>query len=85
MKIELQNVNTNRLHDELIKAGIVPSLVESLDNTTWITVEDIQESVLMAVVAVHNPSPLPSPKPELETIRDTQSQIVLSLVMGGLM
>jgi len=27
----------------------------------------------------------PTPKSELEIIRDTQSQIVLSLVMGGLM
>ena len=31
------------------------------------------------------PAPLPYVKSELEIIRDTQSQIVLSLVMGGLM
>ena len=59
MRIELQNVNTNKLHDELINAGVIPSLVESLGTTTWITVEDNQESAVMAVVAVHNPTPLP--------------------------
>ena len=85
MRIELLNVNTNKLHDELIKAGIVPSLVESLNNITWVTVEDSQQLVVMAVVATHNPIPLPISKTELETIKDTQSQIVLSLVVGGLM
>jgi hypothetical protein len=56
MKIELQNVNTNKLHDELIKASIIPELIESLDNTTWVTVDDSQYDAVMAVVAVHNPT-----------------------------
>lgn len=58
MKIELQNVNTCKLHDELIKVGIIPQLVESLDNITWVTVEDGEYDAVMAVVAVHNPTTL---------------------------
>jgi len=61
MKLHFTGVNTNKLHDELITAGIVPQLVESLDADTWITVEDSQEAAVNAVAAVHDPTPLPEP------------------------
>jgi hypothetical protein len=80
MKIELQNVNTNKLHDELIKARIVPSLVESLDTTTWITVEDSEESAVMEVVSKHNPSPLPQEPSELDRLSAIEDAI--TMLMG---
>ena len=55
MKLHFTGVNTNKLHDELVAAGIVPKLVESLDADTWITVDDSQEAAVNTVVAVHNP------------------------------
>lgn len=60
MKVEYLNVNTNKLHDELITAGIKPLLVESLDNKTWITFKDTVDMIaVQAVIDAHNPTPLP--------------------------
>jgi hypothetical protein len=59
MKLEYTGVNTNKLHDELIAAGIVPQLVESDGDTTWITVDDDQVATVDAVVAAHDPTPRP--------------------------
>ena len=42
MRIEYVNVNTNKLHDELITADINPVLVESLDEKTWIPMQTVQ-------------------------------------------
>jgi len=61
MKLHFTGVNTNKLHDELIAAGIVPQLVESLDADTWITIEDSQETAVNAVVVAHDPAPAPEP------------------------
>lgn len=67
MKLHFTNVNTNKLHDELIVAGVIPQLVESLDADTWVTVEDSQEVAVNAMVAVHDPTPLPDlPDPDEE-------------------
>lgn len=55
MKLEFENVNTNKLHDELIKAGVNPKVVESLNYTTWIEVEESEEEAVNEVVAKHNP------------------------------
>lgn len=62
MKIEYLNVNTNKLHDELINAGILPILVESKDNKTCITfADDVDIVAVQAVIEAHNPEPLPTP------------------------
>lgn len=66
MKVEYLNVNTNKLHDELIKAGIKPLLVESLNEKTWITFAGTTDmAAVQAVIDAHDPTPLP-PKPTLE-------------------
>jgi hypothetical protein len=74
MKLHFTNVNTNKLHDELIAAGVAPQLVESKDGDTWITVDDSQEAAVNAVVAAHNPSILPDVQAakiaEIETAYD---------------
>jgi len=69
MRIEFKNVNTNKLHDELINSGIIPSLVESLDSTTWVTVEDSQYDAVLAIVAVHSSSPIPQKASELDLLK----------------
>lgn len=61
VRLHFQNINTNKLHDELIAAGIMPQLVESLDGDTWITVDASQVDAVNAVIAVHDPTPRPQP------------------------
>jgi hypothetical protein len=62
MRIELQNVNTNKLHDELIASGITPLLVESLGGTTWISFdEDLDMALVQTIIDAHDPTPLPQP------------------------
>lgn len=80
MKIELQNVNTDKLHDELIAAGIVPSLVESLNKITWVTVEDNEQAKVMEVVSRHNPAILPKEPTELERLSAIEDAI--TMLMG---
>lgn len=70
VRLEILNVNTNKLHDELILAGVIPQTVEHKDNITWITVEENQVDAVNAVVAVHEPTPLPPVSTETEMLRD---------------
>ena len=75
MKITLQNVNTNKLHDELIVSGIVPLLVESLENTTWITFEDNTDmDLVQQIIDAHDPTPLPPQPTEFDKIRIESAQ-----------
>lgn len=83
MRIEYLNVNTNKLHDELINAGIVPLLVESKGNLTWITFADDTDMVaVQAVIDVHNPAPLPMPLTE-EKQRITDLESAIAGILGG--
>jgi hypothetical protein len=70
IKLHFVGVNTNKLHDELIIAGIVPKLVESINNDTWITVQDSQEATVNTVVAAHNPASLPPQPTEADYLLD---------------
>jgi hypothetical protein len=68
MKIEYQNVNTNKLHDELITNGITPLLVESKEGITWISfVEGTNMDLVQQIIDSHDPTPLP-PKPTQEEL-----------------
>lgn len=89
MKIEYLNVNTNKLHDELIAVGIVPLLVECRNNVTWITFTDNTDmTAVQAVLDAHNPEPLP-PEPTLEErIVTTETKVVtieetINVLFGG--
>lgn len=75
MILHFTGVNTNKLHDELIAAGIIPQLVESKDGDTWITIDDSQEAAVNAAVAAHNPTPLPQPPTDKEIIADLQARL----------
>lgn len=85
LKIELKDVNSNKLHDELVVNGIIPSLVESLDNKTWIIIEDNEYDALMVVVTIHNPISLPKAKTKIEILQENQNLIknaLDSLIFG---
>ena len=82
MRLSYTGVNTNKLHDELIAAGIVPLLVESLSGTTWITfADDADQAAIDAVVAAHDPTPRPL-APSLDEQVAALQQAVLSLALG---
>ena len=70
MKLTFENLNPNNLHDELIKAGIIPILAESsprkddeyIAKNVWMTFEDdIDIAKVNEVVAKHNPIQLERP------------------------
>lgn len=67
---EYTNVNTLKLHDELINAGIVPLFVGSKDNKTWITfADDVDITAVQAIIDAHNPEPLPPQPTEIEQLQ----------------
>lgn len=92
MRTEYAGVNGNKLHDELIAAGITPVLVESLDETTWITyTEDTDMDAVQCVLAAHDPSPAPIERTDIEKlkIRTAANEDALAgmmdLMMGGML
>ena len=91
MKKEYINVNTNKLHDELINAGITPLLVESKEDKTWITfADDADMTAVQAIIDAHNPEPLPplSTKTEVleQELANTNALILelTELILGGM-
>lgn len=80
-------MNTNKLHDELINAGIMPLLVESLDDKTWITFEDdVDMTKVQAVVDSHDPTPLLDPLSEIDRLKISQAEQFETILMliGGI-
>ncbi len=62
----INNVNPNKLHDELIAKGIIPILVthdkvtNNIAINTWITfADDVDMTAVQAFIDAHNPEPLP--------------------------
>lgn len=67
MIIEYTNINHNKLHDELIANGIIPLLVENLNEKTWITYTDGTDMVaVQKIVDAH----IPTTYPPLQTQED---------------
>ena len=66
MKLHYKGANTNKLHDELIAAGIRPWPVESRGEDTWLGMPDDtpKETLdkIAAVIAAHDPAPVAAPK-----------------------
>lgn len=78
MRLEYLNVNHNKLHDELINAGIVPLLVENKDNKTWITFEDnVDMTVVQAVIDAYDSTPLPELPTAEERIDMLENMILM--------
>ena len=89
MKLHYQNVNTNKLHDELIAAGIRPWPVESKGNDVYIGMpDDTPKEVLeqiAASVAAHNPTPVPVVDADLELVAAIQSATTLEELKNALL
>jgi hypothetical protein len=84
MKIEYINVNTNKLHDELIANGITPILVESLEDKTWITFEDgVDMGLVQQIINAHDPTPTPT-EPTTEERLKLAEDTILFMLMGGM-
>lgn len=85
MKLTYTGVNTNKLHDELIAAGIVPLLVQSRDGTTWIMFDDgADEAAIAAVVAAHDPTPVPEVDPDAELVAAITAATTLAALKAAL-
>lgn len=76
MRLEFTGVNTNKLHDELISAGVIPQSVESKNGKTWITIEESQVDAANAIVAIHDPTPLPQPPTAEERLESAEAAIL---------
>lgn len=74
-KLEFMNLNTNKFHDELLINNIIPKIVESKDNLTWITIpEDTPQEIIEQInylASIHDPAPLP--------LRPTQDDYLIDL------
>lgn len=89
MRKEYLNINTNKLHDELIANGIMPLLVESIDNETWITFqENTDMELVQQIIDAHDPTPLPPPITETERIAIAEQAIndlmMIIMMTGGM-
>ena len=90
----LQNIHPNKLHDELIAAGLIPLLVENdkpedthIAPNTWITFpEGTDMTAVQAVIDAHDPTPLP-PQPTKEELLqqeiDELKAVVDAMLNGG--
>jgi len=80
--MRFENIEAKTLKKDLEKINIVSTVIDDFT----IEIDIVDTTPIQALIDMYTyVQPLPIPKPELEIIRDTQSQIVLSLVMGGLM
>lgn len=71
MKIEYINMNTQKLHDELISVGVIPLLVESLEEKTWITfTDDTNMELVQQIIDAHDTTPLPPQPTDSEVLED---------------
>lgn len=71
MRIHYSNVNTIKLHGELISRGIQPILVENdakeqeIANNTYITfADDTDMQLVQSVLDAHNPITIPTISPD---------------------
>lgn len=82
MKKEYINVNANKLHNEFINAGIVPTLVQSQNDKTWITfTDDTDMQMVQQIIDAHDPTPLPQQQTEQEVLRDYILEVDYRLIL----
>ena len=76
------NINPNKLHDELIKAGIIPKSVlndllpgKYIAKNTWLEFEDDADmGLIQQIIDSHNPTPLPEPLSEIDKLKLSQAE-----------
>lgn len=87
MKLNFNNVNPNKLHDELIVGGITPILVENdlkdggyKAENTWITFpDDADTAKINDIVANHNSTPATPQPTDEERLASIESTITTLL------
>jgi len=81
----IKNVNVNKLHDELIKAGIKPFPVFELENGDgdFTFPEGTDMELVQEVIDAHDPTPLPQPPSEKERL-EALEQAMLEMILGGM-
>ena len=85
MKLEYLNVNADKLHDELLASGIIPLLVESLEDKTWITFADGEDmGLVQQIIDAHDPTPSP-PQPTVEDFNlEMDYRVTMLEMIGGI-
>lgn len=94
MEILYNNVNPNKIQDELIANGIFPLVVKNdleegnyIAENTWITfVDDTDMTAVQAVIDAHDSTPLPIPPTENEILKQKVAQleqIIDTMLTGG--
>ena len=89
MIIEINNINPNKIHDQLISRGIVPLYVESnliegeyIAEKTWITFDaEVNVDLVNSIIDAHVPTPLPTAPTVNERIDMLENMILL--IMEG--
>lgn len=92
IKLEISNVNHNKLYDEMITAKIEIKLAERPSDTIGSSVfyfadgTDIQ--LVQQIIDEHDTAPLPRPLSDIEKLRLEQAQanselVQLIMMMGG--
>lgn len=87
----VNNVNPNKLHDELINAGLPPILVTNdrkegqiVAENTWIIFEDGTDmNLVQQIIDAHDATPLP-PKPSEKERLEALEQAMIEMIMGGM-
>lgn len=86
--MQIKNVNTNKLHDQLISAGLIPAKVEHdkkegdiIAENTWITfVEGTDMNLVQQIIDSHDPTPIPTQPSEIEILRMEQAKTNAELI-----
>lgn len=90
IKITVNNVNPNKLHDELINANLIPLLVthdrvegEIIAQNTWIEFnDDVDMIAVQIIIDSHDPVPKPQAPTEDERL-NLLEQAMNDLLLGG--
>lgn len=80
--------NLDRLHDQLVAAGVPVERIEGVDDTVWITVpDDVDESVIQRIVDAHKPTPTAPPADRMATalgkLADADATLVSTTSIAG--
>ncbi|MBB6218647.1 hypothetical protein HNQ80_004821 [Anaerosolibacter carboniphilus] len=88
MQIQINNVNPNKLYEELVELGINPILLqddrgqgELIAQNTWITFdEDVDMDLVQQIIDDHDPTPLPPTPTEIDILGQQNVEKELQLM-----
>lgn len=88
MKKTYNNMNVNKLYDELVDVGIKPITVWSdlklgqhiAENIEIVFEEDTNMTLVQQIINAHDTTPLPQPKIETEMLKERLEATELALI-----